>query len=177
MEQKEVFKVICSWCNEIISEGNPGSRVSHGICNTCSSKLFSRRPTDIRKFLNRLDVPVIIVDQSARAQFANTSAEEILGKKCDEIKGQLGGDVFECIHARKPGGCGRTEHCKACIIRKSVEHTYATGEALFDVPATLRIAPSDEEHDTSSVITTVRAGETAEESIVYLTISDFTVEN
>jgi hypothetical protein len=37
---------------------------------------------------------------------------------------------MECARARLPGGCGKTEHCKACAIRNTVMETHATGKAV-----------------------------------------------
>jgi hypothetical protein len=30
------FWRVCSWCEEIMEEGDPGAPVSHGICRTCA---------------------------------------------------------------------------------------------------------------------------------------------
>jgi hypothetical protein len=43
--------------------------------------------------------------------------------------------VLECAYARLPGGCGNTEHCKACTIRRTITTTHATGDGKVNVPA------------------------------------------
>jgi hypothetical protein len=67
------------------------------------------------------------VDGEGRVITANDEGLAFLGKDRDRVEGRLGGDVFECRHAREPGGCGNTTHCLSCTIRLTVMHTLETG--------------------------------------------------
>lgn len=175
MRQNKDVKVICAWCNKTITEGL-SDIVSHGMCSDCYSKMNSKSPMGLKDFLDKLVVPVLVVQDSGRTLYANNAAEALLGKNYDEINGELGGDVFECTHSKKPGGCGGTTHCKACTIRQSVEHTFQTGESLYDIPATLKIKPSDVKYNIHSSITTVCKQDKEGKNFVYLTIRDFVRE-
>jgi hypothetical protein len=46
-----------------------------------------------------------------------------------ELTAARSGDVIGCVNARRPEGCGATESCGGCVIRKTIEDTYASGEA------------------------------------------------
>jgi hypothetical protein len=88
-------------------------------------------------FLDRLDVPILVVGDDAKVQQANKHMRAMLGKDPAEVAGRLGGEVFECVHAKEQGGCGRAFHCSGCAIRRAVMDTFATGVSLRKVPAYL----------------------------------------
>ena len=92
---------------------------------------------DLNEFLNMLDKPVLLVDHDLRVLTANWKAGQVTGKKNEEMIGYPGGEVFECEYARQSEGCGKTEHCSACVIRNSVNETFQTGEPVQRRPATL----------------------------------------
>lgn len=135
------MKIICSYCTKEIGSGGPSDpdQVSHGMCQECS-EYFSRQwhGLPMSEYLDRFHFPVIIVDEDVRLGAVNQAMANLLGREKRALLGLLGGDALECVHARKPGGCGRTVHCKTCAIRISVGHTFNTGETLTRVPATLK---------------------------------------
>lgn len=136
------MKKICGWCRKDLGEvpaaNTREGEFSTGICKECG-EFFSKNRADrsMIDFLNSLPVPVVVADGDCRIEFANTPACQIMGKGLDDFKGSLGGDAFQCARARLPGGCGQTEHCKACTIRMCIEQTYKTGEDQKKVSATL----------------------------------------
>jgi PAS domain-containing protein len=135
---------ICAWCATELSTstGNDASascEVSHGICDACIDRFFRFDDASVETFLNHLQAPVLLVTANLEVVSANDRALELIGKDRVQIRGHLGGDAIECAHAKLPGGCGRTMHCKACVVRNSVTETHATGRALKDVPAHMDI--------------------------------------
>ncbi len=44
------------------------------------------------------------------------------------MRGFLGGEAMECVNARLPEGCGETEHCRTCTIRRTVMDTHLSGQ-------------------------------------------------
>jgi PAS domain-containing protein len=136
------MKVICAWCHQELEadshhESDPQAEISHGICLPCRTYfLLGERPT-LDEFLNRLAVPVVVVNAQGEVSLANQRALKMLGKSLDRVKGFKGGEAMECAHARLPGGCGNTVHCQACTIRNSVMETFETGRSLQRVPAYL----------------------------------------
>ena len=79
--------------------------------------------------------------------------------------------MVECAHATEPGGCGQTVHCKGCALRRSVEHTHATGEPLRGVHAYQEIRTPNGIRTAWFELTTERAGD-----LVLLRIDDVGVE-
>jgi PAS domain-containing protein len=136
------MKVICAWCNKEIGISSAQDEasdyeVTHGICPSCKEYYLSNRFLTLDQFLNRLEAPVLMVNEAGEVVLANDQALQLLGKEQHQVSGFRGGDVLECAYARLPGGCGTTIHCKACTIRINVMKTFATGKSLRSVPAYL----------------------------------------
>lgn len=150
---------VCAWCGAKLSDDTEGNdqEISHGICPSCR-KFFLANVRDVTMgdFLDRMNYPVLVVDDDVRAVDGNSIALDFIGKSKEDIVGYHGGDLFECAYARLPGGCGRTEHCRGCAIRKTVGDTYLTGEPKFDVPCYLQRHTPDGEKWIRFLISTVR---------------------
>lgn len=120
----------CAWCGDVIANaGDTAAGLSHGMCRFCAGFFSENRPGDLQSYIERLAIPVLLVDSDGRVQGGNQPAVNALGKRVPEMVGLLGGDVMECAYARLPEGCGNTEHCAACTVRRTVMHTHDTGEA------------------------------------------------
>jgi hypothetical protein len=134
------MKSICAWCKKdmgtVHSNAYAENVITHGICEECAHIAFAELNMDrMSIFIDRLPEPVLVVDGDVVALMANIKAREVLGKDLPKIKGYRGGNIIECVHAREPGGCGRTVHCNGCEIRLTVEDTYKTGKSHVRVPA------------------------------------------
>jgi nitrogen fixation/metabolism regulation signal transduction histidine kinase len=113
--------------------------------------------------------PVLVVDSGDRIESANRKAREMLEKELAEIKGSSRGVVFECAYARLPEGCGKTDHCSGCAIRRTIAHTFESGKSSLRVPATLKCELPKEGEDRRFLISTEKAGD-----VVLLRIDDVT---
>ncbi|MFC1640347.1 hypothetical protein ACFL3B_06255 [Gemmatimonadota bacterium] len=130
---------ICAWCKRELAPLTPDSvsdgPISHGICDDCATLLNSDPRRSAGDFLEGLKEAVFLVGGGGRVVSANSAARAVVGKELTVIEDMLAGDVFECANADLPGGCGKTQHCKACAIRNSVTETLATGKSVERVPA------------------------------------------
>lgn len=133
--------------------------VTHGICTTCAGILMPDIPISLQNYLDELSVPVLVVDSDGFGSIANKEAQKLIGKPLEKFTQRRGGDLFNCVHAQSPDGCGRTIHCSACIVRQSVTLTYQTGEPQVMIPATLKQGDPDSPAAVSLTITTVKRGD------------------
>lgn len=131
----EALKRVCSWCGHDLGGAAPKAP-THGVCAACKKRL-------IPVFLDTLDGPTLLMGDDARAKSANAKARKKVGKDLAAIEGHLLGDVFGCRNARQPGGCGKTPACSTCLIRRTVEDTYANGTEHAAVHAVLRKPTGD----------------------------------
>ena len=127
------MEVMCSYCGCHIGSQAPWEdhRVSHGMCEECLNhyeRQIEGLPLD--RYLDGFDAPVMIVDGEGRTAAANEMAATMCGKPQKELVGLLGGEAMECAYARRPGGCGKTEHCEACTIRNAVTATVERRKGL-----------------------------------------------
>jgi hypothetical protein len=132
--------MVCGWCKkELGPVGDTGEhRVSHGLCASCESHLMaSVDGIPLRQFLDSLDVPITLVDDDLRIEYANTAAQALLNKPFTAIEHRLGGEVFECENSYKPGGCGHTVKCSACSLRNAVNRCFESSNAEYSVVTNL----------------------------------------
>ena len=134
------MKVVCSYCEQDLGEKEPldNPSVSHGMCTACHAHFRRQwRGLSLSEYLDAFTFPVVVLDKDCRTIAANRPMAEWLGRGSEEVVGLLGGEALECANARKPGGCGKTVHCRTCTIRNSVRATFETGEPCVRVPASL----------------------------------------
>jgi PAS domain-containing protein len=139
-ERRVGLKSVCAWCGALLYvEDVPGvgtEAVSHGMCATCSDWFLSRSPPkSVEEFVDSLAVPVLVIGADDMVAFGNRTACRMLNRDLSTVVGKRGGDVIECVHAREPGGCGQTVHCKGCAIRRTIMDTFASGEPHDSVEA------------------------------------------
>lgn len=151
----------CIWCKaELPTEvGDPAHIITRSFCSNCR-ELFSspRYPMSLKEYLNQIGLPVLVMDDDVRVLDFNEPARALLGGRLPDCVGYYGGDVLECAYARLPGGCGNTEHCKACAIRRTVTTTYATGKSQENVPAYQDIVTPGGTREVRFLISTEKVG-------------------
>jgi len=91
----------------------------------------------VGEFLDKFSQPIVVVNLEGKVATANQNAQRLLGKTLPDIMGFPGGDVFECEHSYLPAGCGNTEHCAGCSIRRTVMECMSSGEGRASATAVL----------------------------------------
>ncbi|GFO60411.1 hypothetical protein GMST_27360 [Geomonas silvestris] len=149
------MKQICAWCGKKLSESDSsGKGISYGICLPCANAVIINIPNDLRKFLDLISIPVLLVSFEGIVKTANDKALSLLGKDASQFAGHRAGEVFECAYSRLPGGCGNTYHCSGCVIRRSILETHATGAPQVRVPATLMQHAPDHPQEVRYLVST-----------------------
>lgn len=134
------MKKICAWCKKDLGTIDQGSgkrpdAITHGICPDCAREFLSFKAEPLSRFLDQFPGPIYVVNGELEIISANREGAGFLGKKLDDFTGKLPGAAFDCEYDKKPGGCGKTEHCRTCTIRKTLTDTLETGVSHNDVPA------------------------------------------
>ncbi len=126
------MKIVCAWCKKTLQEELADDpRVSHGICRDCASRVLGASAKEISEFLRMLQIPVLVLDSENQVVDLNGAAEKILGAPLSELKGVTPGLAISCYNAGLPGGCGHSEHCPGCQLRRNLEATHADGQPRF----------------------------------------------
>lgn len=153
---------ICAWCKKELTpreEMGTEREITHGICSVCALKFTSNIPKTVKKMLNLIDEPVLVVDSLGIVKTANKSGLKLLGKKLADIEEHLGGDALECSYAQLPEGCGRTEHCRTCAIRNVLMDTLTHGRCYKKVPAYQKIRTSRGDRIMRFFVSTEKVGD------------------
>lgn len=137
--------LVCSYCRKDLGTKPPlaDPSLTHGMCRACGEYFEAQwGGLSYTEYLDRFAFPVVMVEGGGQGRVVavNGTACELLGRAPSEVIGLLGGEALECVHARLPGGCGKTVHCATCAIRNAVTRTHATGKPVHRAPATLRRA-------------------------------------
>jgi PAS domain-containing protein len=85
------------------------------------------QPADYyRALLDAVPLPVLVVDEDVRIEAANAAAARLLGAGAAEVLRKRGGEALHCIHTTDvPEGCGHGPSCDDCVIRSSVNASFA----------------------------------------------------
>lgn len=133
----------CMICQHETSHAPAADRViTADLCPHCYQRLQEPSGLPLRDFLDKLDIPVLALDEDAVVYTGNKALLLLVGRGIDEIRGRRGGEVFECAFAKLPGGCGRTVHCSGCAIRRAVTETFLTGKPVRTVAYLNRDLPT-----------------------------------
>jgi hypothetical protein len=175
-EVETSMRTICAWCQVELHAGSGAhpNEVSHGICEACRRRFEAALPDPegLDGFLDRLEVPVLVVDDDVVVLAANRAAQATLRKDLSSLRGFRGGDVLECVSSRLPGGCGRQASCSACKVRNTVLATHRDGQSRHDVTALQQLV------DPEGTVTRTRVRISADKAgaVVFLRIAEMEPE-
>jgi PAS domain-containing protein len=109
--------------------------ISITINKEASPAVPTKSPVDFespgysKAVFDAIPFPVLIVDGDVRVLDYNAAASGMLGKEKEFQYRRLCGEVLLCIHADEtPEGCGRSNFCPDCILRKTVNEAAADGK-------------------------------------------------
>jgi PAS domain-containing protein len=127
------MKVICAWCQQVLTD-DPSREaiVSHGICDACLREAIGG-PVSLDKFVDSLDVPVLVMDGSLTVRAVNHAAEAIIGRPVAEMRNTRVGVAIKCVNGGAPGGCGQSTRCRGCMLRQNLVDTHADGRRRYGV--------------------------------------------
>ena len=112
-----------------------------------------RSETYLKSILDAIPLPVLVADHETRIVDANKAALGWIGEEPDSALRRLCGEMLHCLHAlRAPEGCGTTEFCSDCVIRKSIEKT-KQGKATSRKRYEMKMLRDGEERDFHLLVT------------------------
>jgi len=125
----------------------------------------------IKSILNAIPLPIFIVDEDVRIFWSNQSAAPLLDMEPDLVFLRRCGEVFHCVHAVESAeGCGRTEFCKDCPIRNSVQQSIK-GQRVVRKKNTMRMVGKEQVVEINLLVTTAPFAYQGE-SLVLLILED-----
>jgi len=125
----------------------------------------------LQKTLDAIPSILLIVDEDVRIHYMNLAGLEKLGVNNNEVYMKRGGEVLQCLHTYDvPEGCGRSESCKDCIVRNSVNRAFENGKVFRD-KTRMQLVSKDKTIDIYLMVTTAPY-EYEDKIYVLLTLED-----
>jgi len=136
----------CSLCGNDFEEAEAPSpdSMAGAVCDECARRLLAECGVELGRYLEGLASPVMLADADGVIVAASPQALETLGMEAAEVEGRLCGDVFRCVNASLPGGCGKTVHCRKCGLRRCIVATIGSKEAIDGAPVQLKTGDPDD---------------------------------
>ncbi|MGB9594642.1 MAG: hypothetical protein ACPL7B_00065 [Candidatus Poribacteria bacterium] len=113
--------------------------------------------------------PMLVVDSDVKILFYNQSTLNLIADSNTKITKKRAGEIFHCIRSIEKG-CGRSNFCKDCIIRNSVQESIS-GVKVLRKQTTLTFINNDKETEAFLLITTAPFDYNGEKFVI-LTIED-----
>ena len=101
-------------------------------CDKCFTTVLSSRDEKLSAYLESLEIPAALVSQDQTVLESNSPFQSMASNRV--VVGFRLGEVLDCMYAPMLGFCGETVPCLLCKLKRSLEHTWLTGEGLRDVP-------------------------------------------
>jgi len=142
----------CYRCRQSLDE-NDDLRLLTRTFGPCFSALLSSRDKNLSDYLESLEAPSALVDHEQTILFSNSRFRGMMRES--STVGLRVGEALDCMYTQTLGRCGDTVACLLCRLKRSVEHTFLTGEGLRAVPISY---PHRAESRKTFVITTEKVG-------------------
>lgn len=96
---------------------------------------------------------LFIVDPDVRVFHLNAAASKLMGGPGRSVLLKRGGELLHCIYsAETPEGCGRSQHCRDCVVRNSVGKVFR-GESVYRETAKMKLGDGAGVKEISLLIT------------------------
>jgi PAS domain-containing protein len=125
----------------------------------------------IESILDAIPLPIFVVDEDVRIFWSNQSAAPLLDREPELVFLKRCGEVMHCQHAlESAAGCGRTEFCKYCPIRNSVQQSIQ-GQRVVRKKNIMRMVGQGQVVEVNLLVTTAPFAY-QDESLVLLILED-----
>jgi len=85
----------------------------------------------LTEFLDSIELPVLVMDETRTIRQVNRIAAKTLGKLVVELEGLTLGVAIECLHVGVMGECGVSPYCAGCAFLRNIRDTYFDGQPRY----------------------------------------------
>lgn len=91
---------------------------------TMTEPEFYKKADFLQTLFDAVPLPLFVVDRDVQVHLLNRAASSAFDLTNEAAYRHRGGDLFGCLFAEGPGGCGEHSACADCVVRNAV------GEAI-----------------------------------------------
>jgi hypothetical protein len=117
------------------------------------TSVLSSGDEGLSAYLESLGVPAALLDREQKVLCSNNRFRALTINRID--LGLRVGEALDCMYTGTLGRCGETVACLLCRLKRSVDHTWHTGEGLRGVQISY---PHKAESRRAFTITTEKVG-------------------
>ena len=132
-------KTLCSNCMREFEAGgifgDPNS--PFGVCPECEEIFERQQGQDLKKYVDNLMLPTLVVNQGLRVIAFNGSFLKAFCEWSPKPIGLLTGELLGCLNALLAERCGGSSACLDCAIHRSALETLNTGKLQKNIRAQL----------------------------------------
>lgn len=134
-DENQIIKLYNQGANEVITkpflEKLLKIKVENLLKLQAHSEEIAKQNEVLKEAIDNNPILSLIVNDDVRVLNANKAFSELIDPDRLNFRGELLGNVVECIHAvESNGNCGKTPDCKGCVVRNSVNETMQTGKSI-----------------------------------------------
>lgn len=132
------------------------------------------RTKELNTIFDNAPVILLLVDENGEVLNINRAGTRFSKNKSTETLNTLGSEVLKCVNSyNKKNGCGKTENCAGCIIRKTLQSTFLTKVNQNQVEGTISVKSNGNFEDRHFLISTTYIG-TENTQRVLISLDDIT---
>lgn len=125
----------------------------------------------LRTLFDALPAMMFVFDEDLRVLDANRAARASCTETSELLFKAFCGNILQCVNARDSGeGCGKTEFCGDCVIRKSTE-VASTGRTVVRDTHRMRLHRNGKDIDVVFLVTATPL-EFEDQNLVAVTLED-----
>lgn len=134
-DENQIIELYNQGANEVITkpflEKLLKIKVENLLKLQAHSEEIAKQNEVLKEAIDNNPILSLIVNDDVRVLNANKAFSELIDPDRLNFRGELLGNVVECIHAvESNGNCGKTPDCKGCVVRNSVNETMQTGKSI-----------------------------------------------
>lgn len=134
----------------------------------------SKTEKQLQVIFDSAPVIMMLLNENTEVIKMNKTGLVTAGKIMENVIGQRGGDVLNCISAvQHPMGCGFDEKCSTCEILQTVETTLSAGENFYKKEAKFKLQKDGNVSELTILISTVIVSSHSPKTVL-VTIDDIT---
>ncbi|MBN2706457.1 MAG: response regulator [Deltaproteobacteria bacterium] len=118
-----------------------------------AQELLAQQKDELTAIFENAPFMMMVLDHEKRIRKTNSLTCSGTGLSVKEMEGLRAGEALRCLHA-SDGVYGSGAHCPKCALQQTINDTFATGQAHYQVEAILSIGGEGREQRKTFLIST-----------------------
>lgn len=105
-----------------------------------AQKALKAERDNLRIIMGASPIGIMVIDQAERIIDANPAAERLFNRSFSDVYYRPCGDFLRCAYRGESSqGCGYTEHCPVCVLSRTIQSVFKTGQGTREIEAEMHL--------------------------------------